>query len=523
MKVLVSDSLSEEGVAKLEEHFDVEVSTGLSEDELVEKIGEFDALVIRSGTQVTARVIEAADKLKIVGRAGVGVDNIDIPAATEKGIIVVNAPEGNMLSAAEHTIAMMLSMARNIPQATASLKAGKWERKKFLGVEVNGKTLGVIGLGRIGAEVAKRAQGLEMNILAYDPFVNEDRAKELGVELASVKDIAKRADFITVHTPLTKETRNILDTEEFDLMKPNARVINCARGGIINEDALGQALKNDQIAGAAIDVFTNEPPENCSFVGLDNAVVTPHLGASTEEAQVNVAVSVAEEVISVLNGGPARSTINIPSIKPEIMSTIAPYLELAETLGSAVSQLMDGNYEKVEIAYKGDVAGKDTRHLTLAALKGVLKTIMGAAVNYVNAPSIAKSRDIEVVESKSERVEEYSSSVTIKLSKDSISKSITGTVVEDDLRIIMIDGQRVDLAPSGYMIVSNHINRPNVIGPCCMILGDNEINISGMQVGRVQICGKTIMALNVDSEVSEGILEQIRHVDGIIDAKLVSL
>ncbi|NYT19733.1 MAG: phosphoglycerate dehydrogenase [Methanosarcinales archaeon] len=523
MKVLISDSLSEEGVSKLQEHFDVDVSTGLSEDELVEKIVDFDALVIRSGTQVTKRVIEAADNLKIVGRAGVGVDNIDIDAATEKGIIVVNAPEGNMLSAAEHTIAMMMSMARNIPQANASLKAKKWERKNFMGVEVNGKTLGVIGLGRIGAEVAKRAQGMEMDILAYDPFITEERAKAMGVELTTVDDIAKRADFITVHTPLTKETRNILDAAQFDMMKSNARVINCARGGIINEEALADALKAGKIAGAAIDVFTSEPPFECPFLDLDNVIVTPHLGASTEEAQVNVAVSVAEEVVSVLNGGSARNTINIPAVKPEVMAVLAPYIGLAETLGSAVAQLLDANYDKIEIAYKGEISEKDIRAVTVAAVKGVLEVALGSAVNYVNAPALAKSRNVEVVESKSETSDEYASTISIKLFQDSKFRSVTGAVVGNEPKIITIDAQHVDLVPKGYMIVSNHINRPNVIGPCCMTLGANNINISGMQVGRVEVGGQTIMALNVDAEVSEEILDEIRGIDGILDATLVTL
>ncbi|WP_445476227.1 phosphoglycerate dehydrogenase [Methanococcoides methylutens] len=523
MKVLVSDSLSEEGVSKLQEHFDVDVSTGLSEDELVEKIVDFDALVIRSGTQVTRKVIEAADNLKIVGRAGVGVDNIDIDAATEKGIIVVNAPEGNMLSAAEHTIAMMMSMARNIPQANASLKSKKWERKNFMGVEVNGKTLGVIGLGRIGAEVAKRAQGMEMDILAYDPFITEERAKAMGVELTTVDDIARRADFITVHTPLTKETRNILDAAQFDMMKSSTRVINCARGGIINEEALADALKANKIAGAAIDVFTSEPPFDCPFIDLDNVIVTPHLGASTEEAQVNVAVSVAEEVISVLNGGSARNTINIPAVKPEVMAVLAPYIGLAETLGSTAAQLLDANYGKIEISYKGEISEKDTRAVTVAAIKGVLEAALGSAVNYVNAPSLAKLRDVEVVESKSETSDEYASTITIKLFQDSRSRSVTGAVVGNEPKIITIDAQHVDLVPKGYMIVSNHINRPNVIGPCCIALGANNINISGMQVGRAEVGGQTIMALNVDTEVSEEILDEIRGIDGILDATLVTL
>ncbi len=523
MKVLVSDSLSEEGVSKLQEHFTVDVNTGLSEDELVGLIGEYDALAIRSGTQVTRKVVGAAENLKIIGRAGVGVDNIDIPAATEKGIIVVNAPEGNMLSAAEHTIAMMLSMSRNIPQANASLKAGKWERKKFMGVEVNNKVLGVIGLGRIGAEVARRAQGMDMNILAYDPFISEEQAKDIGVEMTSVEDIASRADYITVHTPLIKETRNIIDAAEFALMKPTARVINCARGGIINEQALADALKDGKIAGAAVDVFTSEPPNECPFVHLDNAIVTPHLGASTAEAQVNVAVAVAEEIISVLHGGQAKNTINIPSIKPEIMSLLSPYLDLAETMGSVVAQLMDGNYDTIEISYYGEVSDKDVRPVTVAAVKGVLETVLGSAVNYVNAPSLAKSRNIDVIESKSERSVEYPSSLSIKLVKDSISKSVTGAVAGDEPKIIMIDEQHVDIVPTGYMIVSYHINRPNVIGPCCMTLGNNDINISGMQVGRAEIGGKTIMTLNVDSEVSESVLDEMRNINGIIDAKLITL
>ncbi len=523
MKVLVSDPLSEQGLTKLNEHFTVDVLTGLSEEELVEKIPDYEALVIRSGTQVTRKVIEAADKMKIIGRAGVGVDNIDVEAATEKGIIVVNAPEGNMLSAAEHTVAMMLALSRNIPQANSSLKSKKWERKKFMGVEVNGKTLGVIGLGRIGAEVAKRAQGLEMDILAYDPFISEERAKELGVKLMSVQEIAKEADFITVHTPLTKETRNIIDKEEFDTMKDTARIINCARGGIINEEALADALKSGKIAGAAVDVFVNEPPFDSSLLECENLIATPHLGASTQEAQINVAVSVADEVISVLRGGSAKNALNIPSVKPEIMTMLAPYIQLAETMSSACAQLMGKNYESIEISYHGEIAEKDTRPMTVAALKGMLQVALGSGVNYVNAPSVAKSRKVEVIESKSETSEEYASTIGIKITKGNESESIMGAVIGDAGKIISINGEHVDIVPSGFIVVAKHINKPNVIGPCCIVLGKNNINISGMQVGRVEVGETTIMALNVDSEVSEPILKEMRSVEGIIDAKLISL
>ncbi|MDD3041445.1 MAG: phosphoglycerate dehydrogenase [Methanosarcinaceae archaeon] len=523
MKVLVSDSLSSEGVEILKQHFTVDVSTGLSEDELVEKIKDFDALVVRSGTQVTQRVIEAADKLKIIGRAGVGVDNIDVDAATRKGIIVSNAPAGNMISAAEHTISMMMAMSRNIPQANASLKAREWKRSKFMGVEVKGKTLGVVGLGRIGSEVAKRAAGLEMNLLGYDPFISEKRAAELGVRLCTVNEIAEEADYITVHTPLTKETRNILDEKQFALMKDGVKIINCARGGIINEEALAKAVESGKVGGAALDVFVSEPPFDNPLLDFDNVIVTPHLGASTEEAQVNVAVDIANEIVSVLGDGPAKNAINIPSVRPEAMAVLAPYLRLAEIMGKIAGQLMDRSYEKVEIGYNGEISGKDTRPLTVSALKGLLEMALGSGVNYVNAPALAKARKIAVVESKSETAEEYASTITIRLTRADETKMISGTVVGDEPKIVALDGDRVDIFPAGRMIFAKHINRPNVIGPCCMALGANNINISGMQVGRVEVGGTTMMALNVDSDVPEAILEELRQVPGILDAKLVVL
>jgi D-3-phosphoglycerate dehydrogenase len=523
MKVLVSDSLSNEGLEILKEHFTVDVSTGLSEEELVKKIKDYDALVIRSGTQVTQKIIEAADNLKIIGRAGVGVDNVDVDAATKKGIIVTNSPEGNMISAAEHTIAMMMAMSRNIPQANASLKAREWKRNKFTGVEVKGKTLGIIGLGRIGSEVAKRASGLEMNLMGYDPFISEKRAVELGVKLATVNEIAKAADYITVHTPLIKETKNILDEEQFALMKPGVKIINCARGGIISEEALAKALESGKVGGAAIDVFVEEPPFNSPLLNYDNVVVTPHLGASTQEAQVNVAIDIAKEVVSVLTGGLAKNAINIPSVKPEAMAVLAPYIRLSEIMGKIAGQLVDENYEKVEIRYNGEISGKDTRPLTVSALKGLLEMALGSGVNYVNAPTLAKSRQIAVVESKSESSEEYSSTISIKLSHNGQAKLVAGTVVGDEPKIIAVDEDRVDIFPAGRMIFAKHINRPNVIGPCCLVLGKNDINISGMQVGRAEIGGVTMMVLNVDSEVSDPILEEVRKVDGILDAKLVTL
>ncbi len=523
MKVLVSDSLSEKGIEILEKGAEVDVRTGMSPEELKECIGEYDALVVRSQTQVTEEVIEAAENLKIIGRAGVGVDNIDVEAATQRGIIVINAPEGNMISAAEHTIAMMMAMSRNIPQANQSMRAGKWDRKLFMGVEVRGKTLGVVGLGRIGTEVAKRAQGMEMNIMAYDPFISEERAADLGVKLTTVEDIVLNADYITVHTPLTKDTRNLIDREEFEKVKPGVRIINCARGGIINEEALADAVASGKVAAAAIDVFTSEPPTGSPLLEQDNIIVTPHLGASTKEAQVNVAVDVAEQIINFNQGLPVKNAINMPYVKQEIMKVLQPYLPLAEKIGKLAAQLMEEKYERIEVSYSGEIADWDTGPVTVAALKGLLEFAMGSSVNYVNAPVIAKERKIKVVESKSKTTESYSNLIMVNIFNNGKVKTVGGTMVGTNPRIVQIDEFSIDVLPLGHMIIALHEDHPNIIGPCCMLLGNHDINIAGMQVGRIKAGGTAIMALNVDSEVNEEILNEIRAVKGILNAKMVYL
>jgi D-3-phosphoglycerate dehydrogenase len=523
MKVLVSDSLSEKGIEILEKGTEVDVRTGMSPEELKACIGEYDALVVRSQTQVTEEVIEAAENLKIIGRAGVGVDNIDVEAATQRGIIVINAPEGNMISAAEHTIAMMMAMSRNIPQANQSMRAGKWDRKLFMGVEVRGKTLGVVGLGRIGTEVAKRAQGMEMNIMAYDPFISEERAADLGVKLTTVEDIVSNADYITVHTPLTKDTRNLIDREEFEKVKPGVRIINCARGGIINEKALAEAVASGKVAAAAIDVFTSEPPTGSPLLELDNIIVTPHLGASTKEAQVNVAVDVAEQIINFNQGLPVKNAINMPYVKQEIMKVLQPYLPLAEKIGKLAAQLMEEKYERIEVSYSGEIADWDTGPVTVAALKGLLEFAMGSSVNYVNAPVIAKERKIKVVESKSKTTESYSNLIMVNIFNNGKVKTVGGTMVGTNPRIVQIDEFSIDVLPLGHMIIALHEDHPNIIGPCCMLLGNHDINIAGMQVGRIKAGGTAIMALNVDSEVNEEILNEIRAVKGILNAKMVYL
>ena len=523
MKVLVSDSLSDKGIEILKKEVDVDIKTGMSPDELKNCIGEYDALVVRSQTQVTADVIKAAENLKIIGRAGVGVDNIDVEAATQHGIIVINAPEGNMISAAEHTIAMMMSLSRNIPQANQSMKSGKWDRKAFMGVEVRGKTLGVIGLGRIGAEVAARAQGMKMKILAYDPFISEERAGELGVTLTTVDDIVLNSDYITVHTPLIKETKNLIDKEQFEKAKPGLRVINCARGGIINEEALAEAVASGKVAGAAVDVFVNEPPTGSPLLEQDNIILTPHLGASTQEAQVNVAVDVAEQIINLSKGLPVQNAINMPYVKQEVMKVLQPYLPLAEKIGRLAAQLMENKYERIELSYSGEIADRDTGPVTVAALKGVLEFAMGSSVNYINAPVIAKERKIKVIESKSKTSESYSNLVMIRLFNNGTVKTVAGTMVGTNPRIVQINEYSIDVLPSGHMLVALHEDHPNIIGPCCITLGNHDINIAGMQVGRIKAGGTAIMVLNVDSEVSEDILNEIRGVKGIIDTKMVYL
>lgn len=523
IKVLVSDPLSEEGVRKLETEMEVDVITNLSPQELIDRIRDYDALAIRSGTKVTADVIAAADKLKVIGRAGVGVDNIDVEAATRKGIIVVNTPGGNTISAAEHTIAMMLSLARNIPQANNSLKAGEWNRKRYTGVEVYNKTLGIVGLGRIGAEIASRMKSFGMRILAYDPFVTEEKAASLGIRLASLEEIYRESDFITVHTPLTKETRNLIDEEEMKMMKPGVRLINCARGGIINEEALAKAVAEGRVAGAAVDVFTKEPPTDNPLLEEAGVIVTPHLGASTAEAQVNVAVAVAEQILAVARGEMPPNALNMPAISAETMAMMGPYMDLVEKMGRLAAQLGEDGYEKLEIIYGGTVAEKETKPVTISAVKGFLDTI-GHSANFVN--SLAKLRDcgIALTESRTDSTNGYSNIVTLTLSGPKGSVSVYGTVYgKNEGRIVQINEYRVYVPTEGCMIIATHEDRPNIIGPCCVVLGEDDINIGGMHVGRKASGGEQIMVLNVDHAVSDETLKRLAGVSGVSKAKMIIL
>jgi D-3-phosphoglycerate dehydrogenase len=534
-KVLVTDHISEEGIRKLREFAEVDIELELSKEELKERIWGYDALIVRSGTKVTKEIIEAGVRLKVIGRAGVGVDNIDVETATEKGIMVVNAPEANTISAAEHTIAMLLSLSRKIPAANVLLKSRKWERKKHMGVEVNGKVLGIIGLGRVGSEVAKRGKGLGMRVVAYDPFISLESARELGITLLSITEVLSVADFISLHTPLTKDTHHLIGNKEFELMKDGVRVINCARGGIIDEDALKDAIKSGKIAGAALDVFEHEPPGESELVQMEEVIVTPHLGASTEEAQRAAAVVIAEEVITALKSKPVRNAVNMIYVEVDLMDAIKPYLVLAEKLGRLSAQLIpkSNRLEQFNVSYEGEIGmathniGKNTRLITVAMLKSFLSWFTDG-VNYVNAEAIAKKFGIKVTESKTEDVENFSSLISIttttRIEDEGKKRTVAGTLFGlDDPRIVKIDGFRVDASPSGYMLICSFLDKPRVIGPVCMILGDRSINIAGMQVGREKVGGEAVMVLNVDSSVSEDIMEEMEKVKNIFDVKLVKL
>ena len=525
-RVLVSDPLAEEGLEILKKAFDVDVKTDLKEDELCRIIGDYDALLVRSGTEVTAQVIEAGKRLRFIGRAGAGVDNIDTDAATRKGIIVANAPEGNTLAATEHTMAMMLSLARNIPQATASLKKKEWKRSKFMGVELNDKVLGIVGFGRIGREVAKRANALDMRCIAYDPFISKERAAQLGVEMMSVEDLFRIADVITVHTPLIKETKHLINAKSIATMKDGVRIINCARGGIIDEKALYDAIRSGKVAGAALDVFESEPPLESPLLTLDQVIVTPHLGASTVEAQQNVAISVARQCIEVLHGGAAKYVVNAPMVPPEQAEVLEPYAQLAEKMGRFAIQIAPGRLEAVECIYGGDLSAYagSMKFVTRLALKGLLDPILQQPVNIVNAEFIAKERGITVSETVTQESRGFKNVITIRIRTDKTEETVSGTVFfKGRSRIVAVGGYTMDMIPEGYVIVSRHLDKPGVIGRASTILGKCNINIAGMQVGRINPGEEAIMVLNVDSEVPEEVMDEIRSMPGIFTATFVKI
>jgi len=524
MKILVSDAVSMQGVELLQQEYAVDVKTKLPAEELIRIIPEYDALVVRSETKVTKDVIAAATNLKVIGRAGVGVDNIDVEAATQRGIIVLNAPEGNTIAATEHTMAMMLALARNIPQAHATMKAGEWQRSKFMGVEMRGKTLGIMGLGRIGTGVAKRALAMEMNVIAYDPFVSEDRAKALDIQLATTEEIFATADFITFHLPLTAETRNLVNKDVLAKVKKGVRIINCARGGVIDEAALAEALSDGTVAGAALDVFSKEPlGADSPLLALDNIVLTPHLGASTAEAQVGVAIDVSKGILAALKGEPVTTAVNMAPIPKHVLQIIRPYLSLAEKMGCLAVHLAEAPIQNVEIEYNGEISEVDTKMLTTAVIKGILNPILQENINYVNAPILAKSRGIKIKEVKSKDITNFANLITVKVTTGKGEHQVSGTLFgKAEGRIVMMDGYRVDVAPEGWLLIGPHLDVPGMIGKIGMVLGENGINIAAMQVGHTETAGTNIMVMSVESDIPSPVMLKIRAIEGLLGAKVVN-
>lgn len=527
MKILVSDPLSEEGlnILKAEKEFQVDVMTELKPEKLKEVIADYEALIVRSATKVTREVLECAKRLKVVGRAGVGLDNVDLEAATQKGIIVMNTPAGNTISTAEHTFSMVLAVSRNIPQANASMKKGEWKRSKFMGIELYAKTLGIVGLGRIGTEVARRAFSFGMKVLAYDPFLSREVAEDLGIEAVELKRLFEESDYITVHTPLTEETRHLISTEEFAIMKKGVRIINCARGGIIDEAALVVAIKEGKVAGAAMDVFEKEPlePEN-ELLKLDSVITTPHLGASTEEAQVNVAIEVSEIVRDALLGRGIRNAANYPSVDGETYKVLEPYINLAEKMGLFSAQLVEGGFKELTITYSGDIAKHNLSPLTMALVKGLLYPIMQDTVNFINAVSLAKERGINIRESKSSKEAEFVTLIELEIRTDKEIRHISGTLSANKKpRIVKIDGYYMEATPTGEMLVIQNLDKPGIIGALGTILGKQNINIAAMTFGREKAGGKTISVLNIDSPVSPEILDKIKKTENILAVKIIRL
>ncbi|RUL56370.1 MULTISPECIES: phosphoglycerate dehydrogenase [Lysinibacillus] len=528
INVFIADPLSEDGIFPLRQetnlNLNVIIDTGLTPEQLIAKIEDVDVLLVRSQTKVTREIIQAAKNLKLIGRAGVGVDNIDLNAATEHGIIVVNAPDGNTNSAAEHTIAMMTSLARHIPQAYNALKNGVWDRKTYVGVELKNKTLGVVGFGRIGAEVAYRAKGQRMEVLAYDPFLTEERAKELGVTKATVEEICVAADFITVHTPLLPETRNLFNKEKFAMMKNGVRIINCARGGIINEDDLYDAIVEGKVAGAALDVFLEEPATDHKLLTLPQVIATPHLGASTIEAQESVAVDVSNDIIKFYKTGTVTNPVNMPSIPKELLAQVEPFFDLAEKLGSFLSQVTEEAIKEVNVSYAGEVANYDVRPLTSNALKGLLKKNHGENVNDVNARYLSERIGVKINEHKTTTAKGFTNLITVEIKTVNEVHTVAGTLLNGlGARIVKVENYVVDVVPQGHLLYIKNTDKPGAIGRVATKLAEKDINIATMQVGRDQVGGTAVMMLTIDNDVTAEDLAYVGQLENIDEVKAITL
>ena len=528
MKVLITDKINESAGKIIERVAEVDFLPTMTEDELIKIIPQYEALMVRSQTKVTAKIIEAGNNLKIIGRAGVGVDNIDVEAATQKGIIVVNSPDGNTMAAAEHTIALMLAMARNIAPAATSTKQGKWDRSKFTGCELYKKTLGIIGLGKIGSHVAEVALALGMKLVVFDPFASKEIVEKMGADyVSSLDEFWGKCDFITVHVPKTKDTINLINKDTIAKMKKGVRLVNCARGGIINEQDLKDAIEAGQVAAAAIDVYENEPNiTECPLVNCDgNIVLTPHLGASTAEAQLNVAIDVAEQIKEVLSGGSASSAVNIPSLRPDKLEPVKDYMEIAENSGELCMQISEGVIKSIEITAQGDLANLDIQPLEVAVLKGALSSML-EGVNYVNAPVLAKKRGIDIISTRSNIKCNFAGLLTIKLTTDKGVNVVSGALVAKDIpRIVKINDYETSIRPQRHMLLVPHVNKPSMIAKVAQVIGENNINIGSMNVVQKNDRHETesIMVINIDSEVHNDVLNEIEKIDGVHNPRYIKL
>lgn len=524
-KILVSDNISPKGVKIFEKAgLKVDVKTGMKPEELKKVIGRYEGLVIRSATKVTSDILDAAEKLMVIGRAGSGLDNVDREAATKKGIVVMNTPGGNTITTAEHTVALMISMARMIPQATHSMKQGRWEKKKFMGVELYNKTLGIIGLGNIGSHVAKIALGMGMHVIAYDPHLSEEKKKTLGVTVVGLEQLFKNADFISLHIPRTPETENLINEKSIGTMKKGVRIVNASRGGVVDEGALYRALQSGKVAAAALDVFGTEPPEHSPLFDLDTFICTPHLGASTQDAQENVAVAVAQQIVDYLVHGTIRHAVNFPSVSADVLPSLQPYINLAERMGSFISQNFDGGIEAVTIEYRGTVSEMMLAPITIAVLKGILTPILRETVNFINAPFIAKERGIEVKELTTDDAGDYHSMLVLKVKSGKKKSTISGILHgKQDPRIISLNGFAVEIIPEGDMLIVENNDKPGVIGNIGSTLGKNKINIARMQFGRESRGGRAISVVSVDTQATKNILASIKKLPNIVSVKQIHL
>ena len=526
MKVLICDNLEKEGIKpfKGKSKVKADVSAPLTPSELKKKISKYDGIIVRSATKITEEVLKSAQRLKVIGRAGIGLDNIDVKAASRKGIVVMNTPGANAITTAEHALSLLLALSRHIPQANASLKKGKWDKKKFMGVEIFNQTLGIIGLGHIGEVVADRAKGLKMRVIAYDPFLSEEAMVKKGIEKASLDKLLKQSDYITVHTPLNKDTRDLLNKSAFQKMKKGVRIINCARGGIVNEKDLYTAIKQGTVGGAALDVFEKEPPGEHPLLGLDKVIATPHLGASTMQAQAKVAEAIAGQLKDYLEQGIINNAVNVPSVRTDILEQVKPYLSLAEKMGSFQAQITSGGIREVTVEYSGEITDYDLAPITVSILKGILESALAEMVNYVNAPFLAKERGIKVKEIKTKETEGFTSLITLRIKNKDGEHSIAGTLFgKGDPRIVRVDTFLTEAIPQGNILFMHNYDKPGVIGNIGKTLEKNKLNIAKMHLSRQKTGGVAISLIHVDEPVSSKILEKLNKVPHIISAKQITL